>query len=461
MSVGKIQDIIILIPGILGSELSKDGHPVWGLSSGAVFRGLKTLGGTIKSLILASDSLDDDSIDGVTADRLLPDAHLIPGFWKIDGYGKIAETLKSAFSLIPGKNYFELPYDWRRDNRVAARTLAYRSHKRLKSWREQSGNTSARMILLCHSMGGIIARHFLEVLDGWKDTRMAITFGTPFRGSLKALNFLANGLAYSIGPLALFDLTRALRSFTSVYQLLPLYPCYDPGTGNFVRVSEAAIPGLDAERVARALAFHKEISDAVSSHLKDHAYWNAPYRLHPLVGINQPTPQSARLTDGHLRLSSLYNDKEMDGDGTVPRVSATPLDLSNQQLEVYASECHASLQNSERLLLQVQGLISGLQLDQSVFKAPEGGGLSLAIADAFSTEEAVYLRVKPDGLARLSATITNVDSGQVVARSILKPEAHRWFASRFAPMSEGIYRVRVEGSGAVEPVTDLFAVFPS
>jgi hypothetical protein len=33
-------------------------------------------------------------------------------------------------------------------------------------------------------MGGLVARHYLEVFDGWRDTRMLVTFGTPYRGSV-------------------------------------------------------------------------------------------------------------------------------------------------------------------------------------------------------------------------------------------------------------------------------------
>ena len=78
-------------------------------------------------------------------------------------------------------------------------------------------------------MGGLICRHFLEMLDGWKDTRLLITFGTPYRGSLNALDFIANGMKKKLGPVTLLNLTELVRSFTSVYQLLPIYPCVDPG----------------------------------------------------------------------------------------------------------------------------------------------------------------------------------------------------------------------------------------
>ena len=42
------------------------------------------------------------------------------------------------------------------------------------------------------SMGGLVSRYFLEVLEGWRDARALLTFGTPYRGSLNALDALAS-----------------------------------------------------------------------------------------------------------------------------------------------------------------------------------------------------------------------------------------------------------------------------
>src|SRR5437660_1447972 len=122
----------------------------------------------------------------------------------------------------------------------------------LKNWRERSGNSSAKLILIAHSMGGIVSRHFIEALEGWRDTRALISFGTPYRGSVKAVNFLCNGFQKSVGPFELFDLTGLLRSFTSIYQLLPIYPCYDAGDGKLVRIGEAGVPNIDPVRASRA-----------------------------------------------------------------------------------------------------------------------------------------------------------------------------------------------------------------
>ena len=64
----------------------------------------------------------------------MPDIGLIPGLWKIDGYGKVSKTIRDKFDVTPGENFFEFPYDWRRDNRVHARRLSDQAMGWLRRW---------------------------------------------------------------------------------------------------------------------------------------------------------------------------------------------------------------------------------------------------------------------------------------------------------------------------------------
>jgi hypothetical protein len=177
-------DVVVLLPGITGSVLKQHGKVVWGFSADTIGKALLTLGGSMeRTLSLPNDDPSKDDLDdGIVADALIPDLHLIPGFWKIDGYTRIAEALAANFELRDGENFFQFPYDRRRDNRVAARNLAKATKSWLTAWRQSSGNADAKLILIAHSMGGLISRYFLECLEGWEDTKALITFGTiPIR----------------------------------------------------------------------------------------------------------------------------------------------------------------------------------------------------------------------------------------------------------------------------------------
>ncbi len=43
----------------------------------------------------------------------------------------------AAVRRHPGKNFFTFPYDWRRDNRVAARRLKEQTNRWLREWRRE------------------------------------------------------------------------------------------------------------------------------------------------------------------------------------------------------------------------------------------------------------------------------------------------------------------------------------
>ena len=286
-------DIFVLLPGITGSVLEKDGKDVFGLTASAGLRALFSAGRSIADLKVDLKAPPGQRPhDGVTAARVAPDAHLIPGLWKIDGYSKVGGYLTKRLKAVPAESYFEFPYDWRLDNRIAAADLKDAIDKWLGARRRS--RPEAKVVLVAHSMGGLVSRYYLEVLGGWRSTRALITFGTPHRGSLNALDFLANGFSKAFG---LVDLTDLVRSFPSIYQLLPVYRCVDVGDGQASYLADVAdrVPGLDAEAVRAARAFHQEIEDAVAVNRQLGEYLERGYRLQGVVGIEHPTKQSAAL----------------------------------------------------------------------------------------------------------------------------------------------------------------------
>jgi pimeloyl-ACP methyl ester carboxylesterase len=452
------RDVVILLPGITGSVLARaDGKEVWSPSPRALWRTITSRGGSIADLALAGDEMDD----GVTAPRLIPDFTVVPGLVKIDGYTRIQRYIVEELGLEAGKNFFPFPYDWRRDNRSTAARLATQAMDWLHAWRASSGNANARLVLVGHSMGGLVGRYFLECLGGWKFTRALITLGTPHRGSLNAIDFLVHGIKKDVGPLGL-DLTPLLRSFTSVYQLLPIYPCIDSGASQLARVeSEAAagrLPHVDPERSLAARAFHREIEDGQATNAQDSAYAERGYTLVPIVGIEQPTYQSARLRGpGIVELLRSHCGKDEAGDGTVPRVSATPIELSDAEREIYAAECHGSLQNADGSLANLKGILTRDRIDFAKFRAALGTTLTLELDDIVLPGEPLTVRAKLSaGGQRIHVTLTNLATGQIIEEGLQRAKEAGWQQEEF-DLAPGIWRVQVSAAGAT-PVTDLTVV---
>lgn len=458
MALIPMPHIIVLIPGITGSVLKKNGEIIWGYSLKSLASNILSGGNKLKlDLALPIDSPDEvDLGDGVVADALMPDLHLLPGVWKIDGYSKIINAILSRFDVKKGENFFTFPYDWRRDNRVAARRLDRNSRTWIEKWREKSGNQDAKIILVAHSMGGLVSRYFLEVLGGWKLTKALVTFGTPYRGSLNALDCLANGLRK--GSFKLTALSELARQFTSIYQLLPIYEVYDHGDGVLVKVGETSgIPHVDPKMATDALRFHQEIAAAVTTNRGQYLYQTNGYGIYPVVGINQQTKQSGRLaTDENVELFQSYKGKDLSGDGTVPRVSAVPLELSDKPNAMYAATQHGSLQNADSVLAQIEGVLSGFNLDLGTFR--KGGSVALEIEDLFWKEESVSLRARPSSLeTELSVILWRSEDRLPITKQSMHPSSDGWQESSFDSLSPGEYRVEVVGKD-IETAADAFAV---
>ncbi|WP_257452640.1 CHAT domain-containing protein [Archangium lipolyticum] len=463
-----IKDVVVLLPGLLGSVLERGGKEIWGLSGGAFLRALVSRGGSVESLELKSDSGGEFADDGVRATKLIPDVQLLPGFWKIDGYTQVARTLESRLNLIPGANFFTFPYDWRRDIRITAKRLAHEAQGWLYQWRKsRGGSPDARLILVGHSMGGLVARYFLECLGGWEDTRALITFGTPHRGSLMALQALSLGFRKDFGPFKLLDLSAMVRSLPSAYQLLPIYPCVQMPDGSLARPGEAkGIPNLDPVRAAAGLAFQREILAAVESNSKSSKYLERGYSLHPVVGTFQPTLQGAKLGPKGLEmLYTLPGGQDLGGDSTVPHVSAMPVEERAHASAMFNSTSHASLQNAFEVLAHVEGVLKGQRIDLNAFRSSSGmsltpRSLSLFIEDAYAHDEPVTVRVRPsEEPVSLKAFVTNADTQQSFQVE-LKPGKDGLHEGTLPALPPGMYRVIVKGGPEVIPVANVFAVFP-
>ena len=85
----------------------------------------------------------------------------------------------------------------------------------------------------------------------------------------------------------------------------------------------SGLPNIDPAKAAAGLAFHHELDRAIRANAESKEY--KPYQVHPIIGTDQPTKQSARLRAGRLVPFNELNGADESGDGTVPRPSAIPL----------------------------------------------------------------------------------------------------------------------------------------
>jgi Lecithin:cholesterol acyltransferase len=486
-----MRDIVILIPGILGSALKKDGRDLypplrsrdaaWDLLTNKSMHSLKLDGD--------DDYRIDDLDDGIIADRLVHDDILIAGLnfriLRKYTYTQISDYLVDELNLEKGSidspkpaNYFEFPYDWRRDNRASALRLQNCIDKKLNLWHEAKGAKNAKVILIAHSMGGLVARYYLEVLGGWMKCKALITFGTPYRGSIDALNYLANG--YRIKGLRFSQITEAMRSFTSVYQLLPIYPAVQTHNGE-QRLSEIEhLPEtIKKDKVMDALQFHWDIISARDRHDKVDQYRDR-FQTIPFIGTGPKTLQSILLSDGILTGSyeplASRSQERSGGDGTVPSISATPHEFDTHPnlrgLARYMIAPHATIQSHADVLKNLVHYIKDLQQPSksAYLGALEETGITLELEDVNVQGDPIIIHAEIHGnlpiylLERAALVCTVQDLGETFASKSfsMKQCDHRSWLASIEGLVPGLYQVEVrptyEANGLPRPVRELFAV---
>jgi pimeloyl-ACP methyl ester carboxylesterase len=493
----QMNDLLVLIPGILGSQLHKGKDLIWGFPEG--MRAFIKAKSMLPHLLLNNDDptkpyLDDD----VRATALVSMPQIVSGFFKADGYDLLRERLFEAFQLDPITpeilgNFLEFPYDWRRDNRAAAHRLQDTVNEALARWRNVTGNENAKAIFICHSMGGLVARYYLEVLRGWPNARALITLATPYRGAVNALDFLVNG--YSTAGV---DLTDVLHSCTSVYQLLPIYEMVDINA-KFHRIAELSdLPNVSQIRAQQARGFHQEIQVAVDARPKN------AYPIFYFSGVAQPTLQSAVLEGTSLKASRFtpehFSTYLETGDGTVPYVSSIPPELSNDARGAHVvPACHAMIQSSDKVWEQLEMILNRLQnpnisailTTNKAKPASPPPTIALQIDDVYTCDPIVLralllnsnkykleallqftdltsmpktLQLKINNQARSIEWQTDASSGAIgplpfVPAPVAAPDTG-WMLS-ITGLPEGSYRLKVQAvlrSALLVPVDDVFEV---
>ena len=474
-------DLVVLLPGFLGSRLvrgkGKDAVTIWDLSMSRLPRLLREIykGG----LVLPGDGIDppDDDVEAVD----LFSSQLLPGFMGVDDYQSILSALQRSAGA---EQVLTFPYDWRLSNRHAAKRLETKAMDALRQWRARSGNDDAKLWLVCHSMGGLVARYFCEHLGGREHTRAVITIGTPHRGAVKALGALVNGIRY--GPL---DLSPMLRSLPSVYELLPLYPVVreehgqtlhvhrlaelfglDAITGEEVHKPDAApLPEIDRAMLRRALQFHRDIR--VPAEKRANQGEPSPYLQYAFFNRRQRTPLSARRNGAKVELLDTYpqpgangwSEDDARGDGTVPSFSSVPIEWANTSQAIAIGEKHTEMQS----VIAVQDSILNWLRPLDV-RAMRGGPAGQQDAIALDVPSTLMLGedliVSASALRPMNAFIDviSVESNARTTQRLTLPGGDNIRTTPFRGLAGGTYRVTARAEDPMKPaVSDyVFVIDP-
>lgn len=247
---------LIVIPGVLGSRLVDDTsrRVVWGEFGGAGIDPSSQVGARLLGLPMDEGKPLRDLTDNVHVQGVL-DALEIRVFgvpFEMSAYrdilvalgvGGYHEAARSPTDTNPaGRRHdsFQFAYDWRRDNVENAQRLhqfILGKKAEIEAARRQrfgDAATPVKFDIVAHSMGGLIARYYLQYGDadlpiegtpprltwaGAANVDRVVLVGVPNAGSIDALENLVKGVVFS-QALPRYQ-AAILGTMPGLYQLLP------------------------------------------------------------------------------------------------------------------------------------------------------------------------------------------------------------------------------------------------
>lgn len=348
-------DLVVFVPGFLGSRLTRDGRDVWAGCSDALLRSRPSSRALAE--IALPPGLGDEPPEErfrLAAEELITAPDSMPGLLSCMGHPDIRAALGDP---VPGQ-FVPFAYDWRLSHRLVAERLKARVERELTRWSEQVDRffpdrpDDPGVVLVCHSTGGLAGRYYLECLGGRETARTLVTLGTPHQGFARTVRLLTgHATGDDASPLneALRDLALGLPS---VAQMLPVHEA--------VRVSGKSrprtlsdrrypVPGLPGELVADAFSFHGRFHAAREAHRRTDAGGRLPYEVYSVGSTAHPTVHAVGLSPDGLRLAE-DGDVLGPGDGTVPRDSAVAeWALDDPDHMLWTDARHAAMAGAEAL----------------------------------------------------------------------------------------------------------------
>ncbi|MEV4094310.1 esterase/lipase family protein [Streptosporangium saharense] len=420
-------DLVVFVPGIMGSKLTRSGRDVWALSMSA----LGSPKANLRSLALP-DGIRDDHPEGPHA--LVPagplrEPQVWPGFVSHLAYRDFLDRLESDL----GNRLAVFPYDWRLSNRLSARRLKAFVEDRLSKYREDVAATSPgaeepRVIFICHSMGGLVTRYYLEVEGGREVAATLVTIGTPYQGAAKAVRVLTGNLPWWVPTRLAEGLAEIALTFPAAAQLLPVYRAVRTPEGDLARLDSVSVPDLPSAAVSDAFAFHTELRKAQETNeAADRASGRSrPYEVIAIAGGGKhPTDHGLSMSAEKITFHSSLDDlRGWTGDGTVPGISATPREFEHTGRTMWHAHRHTALPNEKPVLRQLSNVYNAIPLAEYL---AEDDLFGVEVPDFGVVGEPLTITVTADDpRLRFSASLRSAGSAPVTTTRLLPDGSGVW-----------------------------------
>ena len=315
---------IIFIPGFLGTRIVCEGgaHELWT---------------NIPIVHFEDMALEFDGVTDSTKDSCSQTAAPVPGqegvvstAAKKDIYGATLEYINKLTSrgATPAPNHgaYAFTYDWRKSPLITLSALDQEVDEVLEKTK------ATRVVLMAHSMGGLVAQAYIANPTYAKKVARAITLGTPYWGAPKSDSALliskSNEPVSEAFGLDLFlfrsNLQLAARNMQGLYWLYPAAQ-YGP----WLEVKGLGFPKgfVDSTAISPLISWLGGTPALLSRATAGHTLYNGittnevDYRI--VVGTGVPTITSERVNASEFAPGRYVRVWFGSGDGTVPANSAS------------------------------------------------------------------------------------------------------------------------------------------
>ena len=217
---------ILIIPGIMGSELFAD-QDYNKLGPGSQYYTVVNKGERLWDPAIGLNVFD--KINMLTCDkRGMPIFDVKAGnenYGALSSYQTLFNYLSDQFS---GSSYSVdyVPYDWRMSCMESADVIENHIER----------NGYDKVIFVAHSMGGVVASCYLSKGKTQRDkVELMISLGAPYLGAIELINVYCNGLELS-APLNVANLylKPIIPNIKSVYELFPTKKWFDLTDNHFL-----------------------------------------------------------------------------------------------------------------------------------------------------------------------------------------------------------------------------------
>lgn len=453
---------VVFIPGILGSELvDQNGTKVWGpvISSLRNFHRLELPQDPAKNQIRASGLVNEVQFLGP---------------FKIDQYSGLLSTFRDL-GYQEGRDLFLFPYDWRQSN--------FDTAAELRNFVRNKPALRGHYRIVAHSMGGVVARIFIDRYPEGKRVDRLITLGTPHLGSQAALRPLLEGFGSVQNTLAGGSeiVRRVAFSFPSLYEMLPFYAgcCLreQPGAPQKIDLLLQEtwdrftwLPAFENSNSARerrreGLRRARELRDIVRKGLPDGV------TLFPIAGAVLSTQSEVLISENR---ETIRWGLEKSGDGTVVEGSAAAGRLADARVAIRR---HSTIFEDQHVKIQLARLLLDNQEIEEFGSVSATARVTTKSGDRVNLSrvdisfEPSLVRVSQESLVSLSVFDSNglrvaklapsvslsLEGGGLQQQISLTADADGTLRGRVKPDVSGTYRISVTLPG-VEGLFEEFLI---